>query len=178
MRPCDSTLATPACWHAWRPGADKLPNADQTAIEGLLADPDLRQSTRIAAVRFGQVFDARREFDRAAGLAGEANALQRADFRRRGLSYNPGDLQAFVDQFGRAFTPEFFARVRGWGLETERPVFVVGMPRSGTTLIEQILSSHPQVFGAGELGLARQAFKALPEVTGRSGSFQECLDHL
>ena len=46
-------------------------------------------------------------------------------------------------------TPDFFQRVRGFGLESELPVFVVGLPRSGTTLIEQILASHTQVFGAG-----------------------------
>src|SRR5205085_7020961 len=45
-----------------------------------------------------------------------------------------------------------FEQVRGWGLESEVPVFIVGMPRTGSTLVEQILSSHPRVFGAGELG--------------------------
>ena len=58
------------------------------------------------------------------------------------------------------FTPEFFARVGDFGMQTERPVFLVGLPRSGTTLIEQILASHSQVFGAGELTLARDAFAA------------------
>ena len=60
-----------------------------------------------------------------------------------------------------AFTPAFFERVRGFGLETERPVFIVGLPRSGTTLTEQILAAHSQVFGAGELHLAREDFQAL-----------------
>ena len=46
-------------------------------------------------------------------------------------------------------TPDFFERVRGFGLESEVPVFVVGLPRSGTTLIEQILASHSRVFGRG-----------------------------
>ena len=59
--------------------------------------------------------------------------------------------------------PTFFARVSGFGVETERPVFVVGMPRSGTTLVEQILASHPRVFGAGELRLVRETFEAVPE---------------
>ena len=46
-------------------------------------------------------------------------------------------------------------------------MFIVGLPRSGTTLIEQILASHPQVFGAGELTLARQDFEAMPGVLDR-----------
>lgn len=49
------------------------------------------------------------------------------------------------------FTGPFFAARRNWGLPDERPVFVVGMPRSGTTLTEQILASHPRAEGLGEL---------------------------
>ena len=49
------------------------------------------------------------------------------------------------------FTPEFFAERKGHGLPDERPVFVIGMPRSGTTLTEQILASHGSVVGLGEL---------------------------
>ena len=49
------------------------------------------------------------------------------------------------------FTAPFFAARRNWGLADERPVFVVGMPRSGTTLTEQILASHPRAEGLGEL---------------------------
>ena len=60
-----------------------------------------------------------------------------------------------------ACTPDFFQRACGFGLESELPVFVVGLPRSGTTLIEQILAGHSQVFGAGETTLARDTLAAL-----------------
>jgi hypothetical protein len=57
-------------------------------------------------------------------------------------------------------------------------VFVVGLPRSGTTLTEQVLASHPQVHGAGELHLVLQAFNSLPRVLGvQQGPF-ECLPRL
>ena len=56
---------------------------------------------------------------------------------------------------------EFFARVAGFGIENELPVFVVALPRSGTTLVEQILASHSLVFGAGEIKLASGAMAAL-----------------
>ena len=49
------------------------------------------------------------------------------------------------------FTPGFFAERQGFGVTDERPVFIIGMPRSGTTLTEQILSAHPAVQGLGEL---------------------------
>lgn len=140
----------------------KLPDADLAVIEKLLGDPTLAPNRRRPLLfGLGQVLDARGAFDRAAEVAAEANALQRADLERRGLGYRPEAFRAFVDQVRSTFTPAFFARVRGWGLETDRPVFVVGLPRSGTTLVEQILASHPQVFGAGELRLVKQDLKAI-----------------
>src|SRR5262249_55916262 len=58
-------------------------------------------------------------------------------------------------------SPAFFERVGGIGMDSERPIFIVGLPRSGTTLTEQVLASHSQVFGAGEQRLARDDFEAL-----------------
>jgi len=141
---------------------DKLPDADLAAVEGLLAEPGIAANQRRPLLfGLGHVLDARGEFDRAAAVAAEANALQRADLDRRGLGYRPEAFRAFVDQLLSTFTPAFFEKVRGWGLATDRPVFVVGLPRSGTTLVEQILASHPRVFGAGELRLVKQGFKAM-----------------
>ncbi len=65
----------------------------------------------------------------------------------------PPPLQQVADNAIRFFTPEFFEATRGIGNPTRTPVFIVGMPRSGTTLTEQILSSHPLIAGAGELRL-------------------------
>ncbi len=58
-------------------------------------------------------------------------------------------------------SPDFFERAAGFGVDSERPIFIVGLPRSGTTLIEQILASHSQVFGAGEQRCGRDDFEAL-----------------
>ena len=68
-------------------------------------------------------------------------------------------------------TPEFFQRTAGFGLETETPVFVFGLPRSGTTLIEQVLASHSRVYGAGEIRLAFESMDALagPDVAPIEG---------
>jgi tetratricopeptide (TPR) repeat protein len=140
-----------------------LPHADQAAIESLLAEPALPLEPAVQ-LRFGlaQTLDARGEFDRAANLTIEANALQLTDFRKRGVLYDPVGHRLFTDKLIAAFTPSFFERVRGFGIDTERPVFVVGLPRSGTTLTEQVLASHPRVHGAGELTLTRRIFESLP----------------
>jgi hypothetical protein len=58
---------------------------------------------------------------------------------------------AVYEALKRLFTPSFMAEREGFGLSDERPVFVIGMPRSGTTLTEQILASHGAVRGLGEL---------------------------
>jgi len=64
------------------------------------------------------------------------------------------------------FTREFFAAKAGLGDDREGPIFIVGMPRSGTTLAEQILASHPDVFGAGELMLMGEIASELGDVEG------------
>lgn len=73
------------------------------------------------------------------------------------------------------FTPAFFEGRRGFGLADERPVFVVGMPRSGTTLTEQILSAHPAVRGFGELQDLPQLAKTLGGGLRNPEAFGEAL---
>jgi tetratricopeptide (TPR) repeat protein len=157
----------------------RLADSDLTAIESLLADPVL-PSDRRWPLQFGlaHVLDARGDFQRAAKLSIEANSLQADDFRRRGLGYDPEAHSKFVDQLIAAFTPELFARLGGHGSNSDRPVFIVGLPRSGTSLTEQVLASHPRVFGAGETRLVRETWKALPAATGRVEAPLRCLKHL
>jgi tetratricopeptide (TPR) repeat protein len=140
----------------------RLPEDDLAALRRLLADPDLTDAKR-ALLHFGlaEVLDAREEYPEAAEHLRHANALTLADRRRRGQDYDPAAHAAFVDQVLATFTPAFFERVRGFGVDSERPVFIVGLPRSGTTLTEQILAGHSQVVGAGELSLGRETFAAL-----------------
>ena len=71
--------------------------------------------------------------------------------KRRRVSYGEALDMEFSRAIAASFTSELFETRRGAGDPSDVPVFVVGMPRSGTTLVEQILASHPSVFGAGEL---------------------------
>jgi tetratricopeptide (TPR) repeat protein len=140
-----------------------LPDEEVHALRGLIARPEMAPARR-AALHFAlaHVLDARGEPREAGDHLRRANALRKDDAERRGLGYDPAAHERFVDGLIAAFTPDFFARVRGLGADSTRPVFVVGLPRSATTLTEQILASHPLVFGAGELRLARETFEALP----------------
>ena len=70
---------------------------------------------------------------------------------RKQLDFDIAEWTQRISYAIETFTPELFERARGFGDPSTRPVFVFGMPRSGTTLVEQILSSHPRVSGAGEL---------------------------
>ena len=71
--------------------------------------------------------------------------------KRRSIVYDEKSELGALRALARAFTSEAMAARRGLGDPSELPVFIVGMPRSGTSLVEQILASHPRLFGAGEL---------------------------
>jgi Flp pilus assembly protein TadD len=75
--------------------------------------------------------------------------------RRAGYSYAKADSEAAFAELEATFTPELIAARFGHGVSDATPIFVLGMPRSSTTLVEQILASHPDVTGAGELVLLR-----------------------
>jgi len=76
----------------------------------------------------------------------EANTLKRRSFK-----FDMEDAERRFRHLTELFEPSLYARLQGSGSPDQTPIFIVGMPRSGTTLVEQILSSHPQVQGAGEL---------------------------
>ena len=78
------------------------------------------------------------------------NACRRALLESKNEGFTPRDHAKIAGQISEIFQQSFFDARQGWGDPTEKPVFVVGMPRSGTSLVEKILASHPDVFGAGE----------------------------
>jgi tetratricopeptide (TPR) repeat protein len=142
----------------------KLPDHDVAAMQKLLAAGEQTEPKQ-ALLHFGlaQLLDARAAYGEAAGHLQRANALSLTTWRRRGQAYDAAAHSRFADQMMAATTQAFFERTQGWGVASDRPVFVVGLPRSGTTLLEQVLASHSQVFGAGELPLARADFTALAD---------------
>ncbi len=71
--------------------------------------------------------------------------------RRQQIVYDADETHEQVERARALFTPEFFAARAGWGAPADDPIFVLGMPRSGSTLVEQILASHSAVEGTREL---------------------------
>jgi tetratricopeptide (TPR) repeat protein len=87
------------------------------------------------------------DFARAFRSYERANELH----RQRASPYDKEERTRFIDDWLSIYSPELLARTHAGASEAARPVFVVGMPRSGTSLVEQIIASHPAARGAGEL---------------------------
>jgi tetratricopeptide (TPR) repeat protein len=153
----------------------KLPDSDLASLEERLADPNLGERPR-SHLLFGMahVLDGRHDYTRAADYLEAANALAlKAESERH--AYRPADHVHYVDGLIQAFDAPLFSKLAGGGSDNRRPIFVFGLPRSGTTLVEQVLASHSQIYGAGELRLARRSFDDIPHRLGQSLSPRECI---
>jgi len=116
----------------------------------------------------GKYYDDVKEYDHAFSNYRRANELMKA-------SGGPYDRKAGtleIDHLISYFDHDWLDRHRATASNTERPVFIIGMPRSGTSLAEQIIASHPQAFGAGELPFWKAALTAL-NVQIRQGQSSE-----
>jgi len=113
-----------------------------------LADstPDEAPAAIPLSFALGKIFDDCKDWDRAWNYYERGNRLRNAKYQ-----YQLAKQEAQFDALMSVFSREFIEEHRDFGIENMLPVIIVGMPRSGTTLTEQIISSHPQVFGAGEV---------------------------
>ncbi len=125
--------------------------AELAWLDDILSNEALPAHQRISAgFAVGELLDKAGDYDAAFQRMAVANRLARAERAAEGRAFDRGALRRQVDELIANFTPAAFQRTRGWGIPSELPTFVVGMPRSGTTLTEQIAASHPLVFGTGE----------------------------
>ena len=147
----------------------KLSTEDQTALESRLQEENLGKGPRARLLfALAHVLDARGEHQRVAECLRESNAIS-LEIGKGRSNYSAADHQQFVDGLIKVFNQPFFARLAQTGRDSRRPVFVFGLPRSGTTLIEQVLASHSRIHGAGELRLGRSSFESIPGVVGCPG---------
>jgi Flp pilus assembly protein TadD len=123
-------------------------------LDHLLQTLDRADLTRDARIEAGfaaaSLLDRAARYEEAFPLFAASNTLVRQRLTERGQDFDPMALRAAVNTRIARCTKDFFQARRGWGVADDRPVFVVGMPRSGTTLAEQIIASHPAAAGIGE----------------------------
>ncbi len=126
-------------------------------LTGLLSDATLGDEDRVNLhFALGKAYDRKDDVENAFENYRKANAIK-AGFKR----FDPQAFEDYIDRIIEIFTRDFFASRHGFGSQSEIPVFIVGMPRSGSTLVEQILASHPQIHGAGELSTVRSLMRGL-----------------
>ena len=122
-------------------------DGDIETMESALGKSDATQDDRFHLhFALGKALEDRGEAEPAFGHYAEGNRLRRAM-----IDYDAGELSGFVDLSVQLFSKEFFAERAGAGCPADDPIFILGMTRSGSTLVEQILASHPQVEGTMEL---------------------------
>ncbi|HZE43812.1 MAG TPA: sulfotransferase [Steroidobacteraceae bacterium] len=133
-------------------------NEDVEAMQLQLRRPDLAVDDRLHLhFAMGKALEDKGEYAASFEHYAQGNQLRHAQ-----LSYQPDEMSTHVRRVKSLFTTQFFADRRDYGAAAPDPIFIVGLPRSGSTLLEQILSSHSLVEGTMELpdiaGIARSLF--------------------
>lgn len=131
-------------------------------------DPRISMSFALA-----EVFEKQKDFDTAFHYLRQANEMS-----DKTLNFNADAFEKRVDAQIAFFTKDFLYSQEPIRPTFRTPIFVVGMPRSGTTLTEQILCSHPKVFGAGELGLMSKIVGMIPGVLKTKTPYPKCLTQM
>jgi hypothetical protein len=125
------------------------------------------------AFALATIFEKQKEYEDSWHYLDLANLLV-----SKRLHYDPKGFSRRVDNHCMFFSESFFSAQPPIRKSDRTPVFVVGMPRSGTTLTEQILCSHPQIFGAGELDIMSRLVHLMPRVLGSKEPYPFCMTSL
>ena len=140
-------------------------------VEKLVSDPKLSKGDAIYChFALGNFLDNGKFFDQAFSHFKKANTLQREKF-----TYVAKENSQTVDRLINFYSKDFFEDRRHFGSASQLPVFIVGMPRSGTTLLEQILSSHALVYGAGEVEAFPGVSHSIAEQLKDAGPPPDCM---
>jgi tetratricopeptide (TPR) repeat protein len=159
-----------------RDGTHSFTDADLGRMRDLLRRDTLRPRDRINLhFALAHVLDRAGNFDEAFRHCDQGNAHKRDLLRLQGNAFQPDAHARLVARLIDAFPPGHFERTRSFGSASDLPVFIVGMPRSGTSLVEQILASHPAVFGAGEIRALGRFIAELPAALSSPAEYPECL---
>ena len=146
-----STQLRPGFGDAWYSLANlktlRFAPADIAAMRAQLERTDLSDADRLHfEFALGKAAEDAGDFGESFAHYARGNGLRRAT-----VQYDPDSATRQVERTRALFTREFLAARAGWGVSAADPIFIVGLPRSGSTLLEQILASHSQVEGTREL---------------------------
>jgi tetratricopeptide (TPR) repeat protein len=135
-------------------GIKKLTEADRPLLERMQSLLDDRsivdEERRSLHYALGKALDDLGDYEGAMQHFDAANRIIGIRLQHAGMIFDRERFRADIDQLIAGFTAEFFAHAAGFGVDSDLPVFIVGMPRSGTTLVEQIVSNHPHIAASGE----------------------------
>jgi tetratricopeptide (TPR) repeat protein len=154
----------------------RFDDADIAAMTASLQMPDLSDEDRFHLhFALGKALEAGDDAERCFTHYAAGNRL-----RRQSIDHDPDALAAQVDRSTRLFTPDFFAARADQGCAARDPIFILGMPRAGSTLIEQILSSHPLIEGTQELPDIAQIARrgGGRRIQGEDGAYPKALANL
>ncbi|RLA33449.1 MAG: hypothetical protein DRR11_05480 [Gammaproteobacteria bacterium] len=141
------------------------------AMKSLLEDAELPDESRTQIHNaLGLEYESRKDYASAFSNFEQGNIL-----RRKAESYDPVDIESTYDRIIDMFDEKIFLQNAGVQPSKTTPIFVVGLPRSGSTLIEQILASHSQVEGTHELGDLQQVVQSARRKKRQRERFPESL---
>ncbi len=162
--------------------ARQFPEDELTLIrmEKAARQPSMEGRVRAGLLlQLASTWEKRKDYDKAFALAVEAN-----DSSKQHLHYDAKEHRNSCARIRHAFSKPLYEHRKDCGYHGEDeslPVYVLGMPRSGTTLVEQILAGHSQIYGAGELGVIPQRIQGLnrwERHTGSGRTYPDCIDDL
>ena len=147
---------------------------DIKQMEGLLREPGLEPALEMLLhFAMGKIFDDCKLPDKAFPHFARGNLLQ-----SKTIDYKPEKINEMFARLMDFFDKDFFNNRESIGSSTDTPIFIVGMPRSGTTLTEQIIASHPKVEAAGELGYFPAISRQLAEILESDKDYPDCVTDL
>ncbi|MDH3480870.1 MAG: sulfotransferase [Gammaproteobacteria bacterium] len=137
--------------------------ADMDRMQQAFTSPAITDHDKVlVGYALGRACEELAQYDKAFEFISQANKLQHSL-----VSYSFDEQKSLFDRHMQALNQGFIDHCQECRITEDTPIFVLGMPRSGTSLVEQILASHPQVFGAGEVEYSRFCADDVRRMTGK-----------